>query len=67
MKEFIEKLNQDPIFREIIAREVAPGIPEIPAYNGENTEQWKSQSMMRQGYILCLQKFGVTLEEIENG
>jgi len=62
MKEFIEQLNNDPIFKEIIAKEVLPAMPEIPAYTGDNTKQWKAQSMMRQGYILCLQKLGVNTD-----
>jgi len=60
-KAFLKRLHEEPWFQEFVKKELIPGTPEVPAYNPskDNTERWKYDSAMAEGYRLCLQKLGL--------
>ena len=62
--DFIKRLNEEPWFQQFVDEVVMPDAPEIETFNPsqDNTEMWKYASAMREGYRLCLQKFGVRLK-----
>ena len=57
--QYLEALRSTPEFQAELKR-VKAQRPIIPAYNPteDNTEMWKAQSMMQQGFDLCLTLFG---------
>ena len=59
--EFVKQLHESDWFKKFIEEELLADMPRVPAYNPaeDNTERWKYDSGLREGYLLCLQKFGV--------
>jgi hypothetical protein len=62
--EFVKQLNEQQWFQTFIEKEVAPDMPQVPSFDpsSDNTERWKYDSAMREGYRLALLKFGVRLK-----
>ncbi len=58
---FLKRLHEELWWREFVEKELKPGIPEVPAYNPskDNTERWRYDSAMAEGYRLCLQNLGI--------
>jgi len=59
--EFLKRLNEEAWFQRFIEEEIRPDVPRVPAYNpaSDNTERWKYDCGLREGYLLCLRKLGV--------
>ena len=59
--EFLKRLTEEVWFNKFVEEEILPDIPRVPPYNPaqDNTERWKYDSGLREGYTLCLRKFGV--------
>lgn len=53
---YLSKLKDDPMFQQILKEKILPKRPIISTYDpaNDNTEKWKADSMMRQGFDLCL-------------
>jgi len=64
-EDFIKRLNDESWFKEFIENEIVPDVPRVPSHNprDDNTDVWKYDSALREGYRLCLRKFGVRLNE----
>ena len=65
--EFKKQMVADAVFQQIIRNEILPNMPTIPEYDAkaDNTEEWKSQTYLRRGYILCFQELtGINLEDL---
>jgi hypothetical protein len=60
-KEFLVKLNGEPWFSKFAEDVLKPAIPEVPSYNPreDNTDRWKYDSAMREGFLMCLSLLGV--------
>ena len=60
-EDFVKRLNEEQWFPRFIEDELIPNMPRVPNYNPaqDNTERWKYDSAMREGYRLCLKKLGV--------
>lgn len=61
-KEQLLRLNQEAWFQKFTETELLAATPQVPAYNpqSDNTDRWKYDSAMREGYLLCLRKLGVS-------
>ncbi len=61
---YAAKLRDDPMFQQILKNKVLPKRPVIPSYDptSDNTEKWKSDSLMQQGFDLCLISLGIPKE-----
>ena len=61
---FLNKLKDDEMFHLILKQKVIPKRPVIPQYDHtqDNTEKWKSDSLMQQGFDLCLTSLGIPKE-----
>lgn len=59
MNDYIEQLRASPMFQEHLEK-VKAARPVVPQYTPrpDNTDQWKAQSLMLQGFNLCLMMFG---------
>ncbi len=62
--DFVKRLNEEIWFQEFIKKEVAPDVPVVPAYDpsNDNTDRWRYDSALREGYLLALLKFGVRIK-----
>lgn len=58
---YLKNLNDELWFQKFVKDELKPGIPEVPRYNPreDNTEVWKYDSALREGYLMCMRKLGV--------
>jgi len=63
-KIYISKLRDDEMFQQILKEIILPKRPVIPSFDhsNDNTEKWKSDSMMQQGFDLCLTSLGIPKE-----
>ena len=61
---YLNKLRDDEMFQLIIKQKILPKRPIISTYDPvtDNTEKWKADSLMRQGFDLCLTAFGMQKE-----
>lgn len=61
---YAAKLRDDQMFQQIIKQKILPKRPVVPSYDhtSDNTEKWKSDSMMQQGFDLCLTSLGIPKE-----
>lgn len=61
---YLNKLKDDPMFQQILKEKILPKRPIISTYDAtnDNTEKWKADSMMRQGFDLCLTSLGIPKE-----
>lgn len=61
---YLDKLKNDELFQQILKNKILPKRPVIPSYDDtkDNTEKWKSASMMQQGFDLCLTSLGIPKE-----
>ena len=51
--EFIQSMILHPGYKPVM-EELKKSYPVLPEYDGTNVEQWKENSLKRQGYKLCL-------------
>lgn len=60
-KDFLAQLNSEVWFQKFAEDVLKPSIPEVPTYNpsSDNTERWKYDSAMREGFLLCMSLLGV--------
>ena len=60
-KDYLKVLNDELWFKQFIESEVKPNIPQVQAYNpsSDNTERWKYDSGMREGFLMCMTILGV--------
>ena len=60
-KEFLQQLHEQEWFSRFVKEVLIPGTPSIPTYNpsSDNTERWKYDCAMREGYLECLKNLGV--------
>ena len=60
-KDFLTRLNDEEWFKRFVESELKPAIPQIQTYNpqSDNTERWKYDSALREGFLLCMAKLGV--------
>lgn len=58
---YLNKLKDDEMFQLILKQKILPHRPVIPSYDHcqDNTEKWKSDSLMQQGFDLCLTSLGI--------
>lgn len=63
-KDFLKTLHEQSWFRPFID-EVIADAPVVPPFNPaeDNTARWRYDSAMREGYRLCLLKFGVNMHD----
>lgn len=61
---YLSKLKDDPMFQQILKEKILPKRPTISTFDpaNDNTEKWKADSMMRQGFDLCLTALGIPQE-----
>ena len=61
---YAAKLRDDDMFQLILKQNVLPKRPVIPTYDHakDNTEKWKADSLMQQGFDLCLTSLGIPKE-----
>jgi len=60
---FLQEIRDHPAFAEL--KEILEtNRPDIPGFDPlkDNTEEWKKESGMRQGYDLCLAQFKMRIE-----
>lgn len=62
--EWLYRLQSDPLFNDI-KQELRDCRPLVPAYDHrqDNTNEWKSTSLMQQGFDLCLSVLKINLEK----
>lgn len=60
-KLYLKRLREEVWFQKFLSEEVFPAVPSIPSFNPsqDNTELWKHECAVREGYMLCLKKLGV--------
>ena len=60
-KDFLIQLNGEEWFKRFAEDVLKANIPEVPTYNPreDNTDRWKYDSAMREGFLLCLNLLGV--------
>jgi len=65
---YLSKLLDDEIFQQILKEKTLPKRPVIPQYDPtkDNTEKWKADSLMQQGFDLCLTSLGIREEFYKN-
>lgn len=61
---YLDKLKNDELFQQILKNKVIPKRPVIPSYDyaNDNTEKWKADSLIQQGFDLCLTSLGIPKE-----
>lgn len=61
---YLAKLRDDEMFQQILKEKIIPKRPVISPYDhtNDNTEKWKSDSLMQQGFDLCLTSLGIPKE-----
>ena len=61
---YLSKLKDDEMFQLILKEKVLPKRPVIHSYDHakDNTERWKADSLMQQGFDLCLTTLGIPKE-----
>lgn len=61
---YLAKLKDDDMFQLILREKVLTKRPVIASYDcvNDNTEKWKADSMMQQGFDLCLTCLGIPKE-----
>lgn len=61
---YLAKLKDDEMFQLILKQKILPKRPVISAYDPikDNTEKWKADSLMQQGFDLCLTSLGIPKE-----
>lgn len=67
MNEHLVALRSQEWFRQF-KEQLIKDAPTVRSYNPldeHSVENWKADSMRRQGYMLCLQKFGYQLKDLE--
>lgn len=59
--DYLRILNSDPLFKRFVESELKPKIPEVQTYNpnADNTERWKYDCAMREGFLMCMSILGV--------
>ncbi len=61
---FVANLRQDPLFRAFTKSVLLPGVPPWkPWAPGANIGEWAHSTGVREGYLLALTHFGVTLDD----
>lgn len=67
LKEYRLRLSEDMMYQNIL-KDAIKSRPLIPGYNSkeDNTEEWKSKSMMQLGFDLCYQAITGKKLEIKN-
>ncbi len=68
-KEHLVRLRSEVWFREFVDRllEEAPNVRPWNPRDERCVDEWKADSMRREGYIQCLLKFGYKLEDLDRG
>ena len=61
---YLTKLREDEFFKQILKTKILPKRPSITSYDpvNDNTEKWKADSLMQQGFDLCLTTLGIPKE-----
>lgn len=61
---YLDKLKNDDMFQLILKEKVLTKRPVIHSYDPaqDNTEKWKADSLMQQGFDLCLTSLGIPKE-----
>ena len=59
--EYLKILNNEEWFTRFVESELKPAIPEVQTYNphADNTERWKYDCAMREGFLMCMSILGV--------
>lgn len=59
--EFLKQLHEQVWFQRFVKEVLIPNTPTVPTYDPrkDNTELWKYDCAMREGYRECLRKLGV--------
>ena len=60
---YLQKLHSDPLFQELIIKELEKLIPQIPPHDPlkDNTEIWKAKSAEKRGFALACTILGVKI------
>ena len=61
---FLLELNSNPMFQVMLKEKILPSRPQVPTYHPskQNTEDWKYQSGLRDGFDIVLQLLKVKYE-----
>ena len=61
----LKRLNEEAWFKRFLEDELAAKAPKVPAWNprDDNTDLWKYDSALREGYLMCLRNMGIELTE----
>lgn len=62
LETYLLEIKSHPAYKELLIR-LKHDRPTIPPYNGDNTEQWKTQSGRQQGFDQCLSLLHIKLGE----
>ena len=60
-KAWLQKLHEDPLFKQYIIKELEAKRPSIPNWNPneDNTEKWKEKSAQQNGFDMALIVLGI--------
>jgi len=65
-KAYLKRLHEEVWFQDFVKDELLPGMPNVQEYNPsqDNTERWKYDCAMREGYRECLRKLGIGVKNV---